>query len=73
MTPSSYAFEVKESDEIVSLVIRGQLLTQMSAKGHSWGGQDTKNGIRGPWWCPFSKKIQIGIGVLNITWVSEFL
>ena len=34
MTPFLYALEVKESDRIVSLVIRGLLLFQRSPKGH---------------------------------------
>ena len=34
MTPFLYVFGVKESDEIVILVIRGQLLPQRSPKGH---------------------------------------
>ena len=34
MTPVLYVFEVKESDEIVCLVIRGQLFFQSSPKGH---------------------------------------
>ena len=34
MTPFLYAFGVKESDEIVSLMIRGQLLPQRPPEGH---------------------------------------
>ena len=34
MMPFLYVFEVKESDEIVSLVIRGQHLLEMLPKGH---------------------------------------
>ena len=34
MTPFLYVLEVKESDELVCLVIRGQLLPQSSSKGH---------------------------------------
>ena len=59
--------KLRKSDGGTTFCLRAKALT---ARG---GDQDTKNGTRGPWWCPFLKKIAIGIGVLNFMWVSDFL
>ena len=71
MTPFLYVFGVKESDEIGILVIRGQLLSQRSPKGHL-RSFPPKFSCLAPFFSIFKKSKYISDDIFGFYMISPF-